>query len=348
MDDRYPLAPPSIAGLTASMAVGLLTVAAALPIILSPYHVIVASSALVLAIACLGLNLLLGYTGLLSLGHAAYFGAGAYAGAFWFTFGDMTSLEMHLASGVLAAAVLGSVVGLLCVRATGIFFTILTFAFAQVMHSLFVSGVAFRPFGERGKGIFLLYDGGLYIPRFTIFGADVAPEAFNTAFYYVVLAAFVASVAAMWRLVRTPFGLALRAIRDNAERAAFIGIRVRQYQWGAFVLSAAFTGLAGGLAGQLDRQVTPNQLDWLFSAYLVVAIILGGKAHFWGPVLGAFAVVTLREIALRFTGYHGLLLGTMLVIVLLAAPGGLAGAAPSVALFVTRIASWLRRWRRES
>lgn len=343
MGDRYPQPPPSIAGLTAPIAAGLLAVAAALPIVLNPYYVIVLSSALVLSIACLGFNLLLGYTGLLSLGHAAYFGIGAYAGAFLFTFGSMMSLEVHLASGVLAAAALASVVGLLCVRASGIFFTILTLALAQVVHSLFVSGVVFRPFGEHGKGYFLLYNGGLYIPRFTIFGADFAPEAFNTPFYYIVLAAFVASVAIMWRLVRTPFGLALRAIRDNAERAAFIGIPVRQYRWGAFVLSAMFTGLAGGLAGQLDRQVTPNQLDWLFSAYLVVATVLGGKSSFWGPVMGAFAAVTLREIALRFTGYHGLLLGTMLLIVLLTAPGGLAGAAASLPLCVTRIRSWLRR-----
>jgi branched-chain amino acid transport system permease protein len=322
----------------AALAAGALLLAAALPMVLDPYPVIVLSSALVLAIACLGVNLLLGYTGLLSLGHAAYFGVGAYAGAFLFTFGDMTSLEAHLASGVLAAAALAAIIGVLCVRATRIFFTILTLAFAQVVHSLFVSGAVFRPFGDHGKGFFLIGHGGLYIPRFTLFGTDLDPEPFNTALYYVILAVFLASVAVMLRLVHSPFGLALRAIRDNAERAALVGIPVRHYRWGAFVLSAVFTGLAGGLAGQLDRQVTPQQLDWPFSAYLVVATMLGGKGHFWGPVLGAFAVVALREIALRFTDYHNLLLGTMLVVVVLAAPGGLAGAAASLAPCLTRIA----------
>jgi branched-chain amino acid transport system permease protein len=331
------------AHLPAPLAAGVLVLAAALPMVLDPYHVIVLSSALVLAIACLGVNLLLGYTGLLSLGHAAYFGIGAYAGAFLFTFGDMMSLEVHLASGVLAAAALGSIVGLLCVRATRIFFAILTLAFAQVVHSLFVSGAAFRPFGEHGKGYFLIGHGGLYIPRFTLFGAELAPEVFNTVFYYVILAAFLAAVAVMWRLVHSPFGLALRAIRDNTGRAALVGIPVRRYRWGAFVLSAVFAGLAGGLAGQLDRQVTPQQLDWPFSAYLVVATMLGGKAHFWGPVLGAFAVVVLREIALRFTDYHGLLLGSMLVVVVLAAPAGLAGAAGALASSVARIATRRRR-----
>ncbi|MGH8648793.1 MAG: branched-chain amino acid ABC transporter permease, partial [Burkholderiales bacterium] len=287
--------------------------------------------------------LLFGYTGLMSFGHAAYYGMGAYAGAFLFSFGDMMSLEAHLASGVLAATALAAVFGLLCVQTTRIFFTILTLALAQVVHSLFVSGAVFLPFGERGKGFFYIGYGGFYIPRFTLLGTDLPPEVFNTAFYYVVLAAFLASVAVMWRLVHSPFGLALRAIRDNVERAAFIGIPVRQCCWGAFVLSAAFTGLAGALAGQLDRQVTPQQLNWPFSAYLVVATMLGGKSYFWGPVVGAFAVVAIKEITSRFTDYYNLLLGSVFVIIVLFAPAGLVGAAGSLATGVTRIALWLRR-----
>jgi branched-chain amino acid transport system permease protein len=327
----------------ALLAVGAVMFAAAMPLVLHPYHVIVVSSALVLAIACLGVNLLLGYTGLLSLGHAAYFGVGAYAGAFLFTFGDMLSLEGHLVAGVVAATTLAAVVGMLCVRSTRIYFTILTLAFAQVVHSLFVGGMVFRPFGEYGKGFFLIGEGGLYIPRFTLLGINVAPEVFNTVFYYVVLAAFLASTVSMWRLVHSPFGLALRAIRDNAERAEFVGIRVRRYRWGAFMLSAMFTGLAGGLAGQLDRQVTTQQLSWQFSAYLVVATVLGGKAHFWGPVVGALTVVLLREVALRFTEYYSLLLGSMLVIVVLAAPNGLAGAGVSLASRLSESARWMQR-----
>lgn len=135
------------------LAAGALALAAP-PLVLSPYHVIVLSSALILAIACLGLNPLLGYIGLLSLGHAAYFGIGAYAGAFLFTFADMMSLEGHLAAGVLAAAALGTIVGLLRVRATRIYFTILTLALAQVVHSLFVGGAAFRPFWRVREGSF--------------------------------------------------------------------------------------------------------------------------------------------------------------------------------------------------
>jgi branched-chain amino acid transport system permease protein len=325
------------------LVTSVLILATALPMVLDRYYVITLSFALVLAIACLGLNLLLGYTGLLSLGHAAYFGVGAYAGAFLFTFGNMTSLELYLASGVVAAVVLGSIIGLLCTRSTGISFSILTLAFAQVLHSLIISGAAFRPFGELGKGFFLVGDGGLYIPRFRFFGIDLVPERFDIAVYYLVLAALVLSIAVIWRVAHSPFGLALCAIRDNAERAALIGIRVRSYRWRAFVLSAAFTGLAGALAGQVDRQVTPDDLDWSFSVYLVAVTVLGGKAHFFGPILGAFAVVAFRDIALRFADYHNLLLGSMLIVVLLAAPDGLAGAVVSLATRVTRLGARARR-----
>jgi branched-chain amino acid transport system permease protein len=306
-----------------------LAAALALPFILDRYQLIVASSGVVLAIACLGLNLLLGYTGLLSLGHAAYFGIGAYAGAFLFTFADVMSLEVYLAAGVVAATVLATIVGVVCARATRMYFTILTLAFAQVLHSLVVSGAVFRPFGEVGKGFFLIGSGGLYIPRLSLLGAEFAPEAFEWVFYYAILAAFLLVALLMWRLVRSPFGIALRGIRDNEVRAAFIGIPVWRYRWAAFVLSAFVTGLAGGLSGQLDRQVTPQQLDWPFSAYLVVATVLGGKGYVWGPVLGAFATVFLREFTLRFTDYYSLLLGALLIVVVLAAPQGLAGVTTS-------------------
>jgi branched-chain amino acid transport system permease protein len=297
------------------------------PLVISPYSLLVLQSALTLAIACLALNLLLGYAGLLSLGHAVYFGIGAYAGGFLFTFADLRSFELYLASGLLAAAVLAAVVGALCVRATHIHFTILTLAFTQVVQSLFVGGAAFKPFGDIGKGFFLIGDGGLYLPRFSIASREIAAEIFPMAFYYVIALCFVSTVGILWRVVNSPFGMALRGIRDSASRAEFIGIHVRWLRWKAFVLSGIFTGLAGALAGQVDRQVTPHQLDWLFSAELVVATMLGGTRHFFGPVAGALAVVGLKEAALRFPLYHGLMFGVLLIAVVLVSPGGLASIA---------------------
>ncbi|GMQ90291.1 MAG: hypothetical protein BMS9Abin10_0649 [Gammaproteobacteria bacterium] len=301
-----------------------------LPLVLSPYPLVIASYALVFAIAGLGLNLLFGTTGLLSLGHAAYFGVGAYAGAFLYRFYDMSSLEAHLFSGVLAATVLATVFGFLCVRATKIHFTILTLAFTQMVHAVFISGAVFRLFGPLGWGLYLVGSGGLYIPRFTILGTEFAPDVFIPAFYYVILLAFFGSAALLWRIGRSPFGKALRAIRDNERRAAFIGVPVRQYRWYAFILSGAFMGLAGALYGQLARQITPQQLDWLFSAKLVLAIVLGGTQQFLGPVVGAFAFIGLDELSSRWPVGRSAVMGVLLIAVVLAFPRGLAGVAAAL------------------
>ncbi len=297
---------------------------ASVPLVVNPYYVIVVDYALIFSIACLGLNLLLGHAGLLSLGHAAYFGLGAYTGGFLFTFGDVTSFEVYLASGIVCAVLVASVVGFLCVRTTRIFFTILTLAFTQMLQALFVGGAAFRPFGQIGKGFFLIGDGGLYLPRFTLAGVDVEPERFITVFYYVILGAFASSAVLMWRLLRSPFGLALRATRDNETRARFIGIPVTRHRWTAFVISAVFMALAGGLFGQLVRQITPQQVGWFFSAELVAATVLGGTRAFGGPIIGAFAIVAITEVALRFPLSHHLVLGVLVIGVVLTCPGGLS------------------------
>lgn len=305
------------------LAVGILLLAS-VPLAVNPYYVIVTGYALVFSIACLGLNLLLGHAGLLSLGHAAYFGLGAYTGGFLFTFGDVTSFEVYLVSGIVVATTVAALVGALCVRTTRIFFTILTLAFTQMLQALFIGGAAFRPFGEVGKGFFLIGHGGLYLPRFTLAGMELEPERFSTVIYYVILAAFAGCVVLMWRILYSPFGLALRATRDNETRARFIGIPVTQHRWIAFVISAAIMALAGGLFGQLVRQVTPQQVGWFFNAELVAATVLGGTRAFGGPIMGAFVMVAITELALRFPLSHHFILGTLLIGVMILFPGGLA------------------------
>ena len=303
---------------------GVVLLLCAMPAVLPPYPLIELSYALVLAIACLGLNLVYGTTGLLSLGHAAYFGLGAYAGAFVFNVGDLRSLEAHLALGVATATGAAALAGAWCVRATRMHFTMLTLAVGELLRALFETGTAYRPFGDYGKGLFFVGHGGLYIPRFTMLGVAPAPERFIPTFYYVILAAFFAALALLWRITRSPFGMALRASRDNELRASFVGIRVRLSRWGAFVVSGAVVGLAGALYGQLDRQVTPEQLGWLFSAKLVVATIIGGTGWFLGPVAGGAVFVVLQHVANRFALSHGLVLGALLVVAVFAAPGGIA------------------------
>jgi branched-chain amino acid transport system permease protein len=297
---------------------------ASVPLAVNPYYVIVTSYALVFSIACLGLNLLLGHAGLLSLGHTAYFGLGAYTGGFLFTFGDVTSFEVYLASGIACAVLVASVVGFLCVRTNRTFFTILTLAFTQMLQALFIGGAAFRPFGEVGKGFFLIGHGGLYLRRFTLAGMEFESQRFSMVFYYVILAAFAGCIVLMWRILHSPFGKALRATRDNEIRARFIGIRVTAHRWIAFVISAAVMGLAGGLFGQLVRQVTPQQVGWFFNAELVAATVLGGTRAFSGPIMGAFVMVAITELALRFPLSHHFVLGTLLIGVMTLCPGGLA------------------------
>jgi branched-chain amino acid transport system permease protein len=294
-----------------------------MPVVLSPYSLIELCYALVLGLACLGLNLVYGTTGLLSLGHGVYFGLGAYPGAFLFNVADLHSLEAYVLLGVIVATTAAVLSGAACVRATRIHFTILTLAFGQLAQALFVTGAVYRPLGDYGKGLFYVGYGGLYIPRFTILGMDPPPERFIATFYYVILVAFAVALGILWRVSRSPFGMALRAIRDNEVRAAFVGIPVRTYRWRAFVLSGAITGLAGALYGQLDRQVTPEQLGWLFSAKLVIATIIGGTQWFLGPVLGGAVFMALQAIALS----HGLVLGVLMILVVLACPGGIAEAA---------------------
>ncbi len=313
---RHPLA---AAGLAAAAVLALL------PLVVSPYALIVVSHVLILAIACLGVNLLLGYAGLLSLGHAAYFGLGAYAGAFLRVFGYLGSFEAYLLSGLAASTAAAALVGLLCLRATRIYFTILTLAFGQVIHSLFVAGHVFRLAGDVGQGLYFVGEGGLYLPRLTMAGIEVSAERFPGVLYYVIAGAFLGCALVMWRIVHSPFGKALQAVRDNETRARFVGIPVGWCRWAAFVIAGAYAGLAGGLAGELDRQVTPEQLHWLLSAEFVLAIVVGGSRHFLGPVLGAVLLTLLEELALRVTLYHGMVLGALLIAVVFAFPGGAAG-----------------------
>lgn len=310
-----------------------------MPLVLPAYPLIVLCYALVFAIACLGLNLLFGTAGLLSLGHGTFFGVGAYAGAFLCRFSPVNSFEIYLFTGVVSSSVLAAVIGYPCVRATRIHFTILTLAFGMVVYSLFIDGAVFRLFGPMGWSLYLLGGGGMYIPRLTILGMELEVGRFVPVFYYVVFFAFFASTYLLWRIDRSVFGKALRAIRDNEVRAAHIGIPVRRLRWYAFTISGAFVGLAGGLYGQLSRQITPEQLHWLYSAKLVLAGVLGGTREFLGPILGAFVLEGLENVALRWTMLHNLVLGLLLIAVILVFPRGISGA-------VVVLLDWIRRRRR--
>ena len=292
------------------------------PYLFDPYRgAILLSYGLVFAIAALGFNLLLGYTGLLSFGHAAFFGVGAYAVAMMARYWDVRSMELFLLGGLLASAVVAALFGAVCVRHTRIFFSILALALSQVLWSL-----AFKFFWITGG------TDGLRAPTPYLLGGLLEPAEDKLAFlayryYYYVLAFFALASAAMWVIVHSPFGKALQAIRDNETRAEFVGVSVRRYRWLAFLISGTFTGLAGALWAPLNGLVTPDILFWGFSGEIVFLAVLGGFRSFAGPIVGAVAFNYLKTYAIGYTVYWQLALGAVLVTLVLVMPAGIVGTA---------------------
>ena len=290
-----------------------------LPYVVPPYQTVLLSYGLVFAIAALGFNLLLGYTGLLSFGHSAYFGTGAYAVAFTVKYLKLDSMEAFLLAGVLASGAVAALFGLLCVRYTRIFFGILTMALSQVLWSL-----AFKFFWVTGGS------DGLRVPTPTLLAGTVRAggdkfEFLSHRYYFYVLAVFVVCVAGMWVIVHSPFGKALQAIRDNETRAEFVGVQVWHYRWVAFLISGMFTGLAGALWVPLNGLTTPDILHWTFSGRMVFFTVLGGFQTFFGPVVGAVIYNYLETYAVGNTVYWQMVLGVVLVVLVLALPAGVVG-----------------------
>jgi branched-chain amino acid transport system permease protein len=304
---------------TLAWAAPVLAALIALPFVVPPYQTVLLTYGLVFAIAALGFNLLLGYTGLLSFGHSAYFGMGAYAVAFIVKYAKLESMEAFLLGGVLASGAVAAVFGVLCVRYTKIFFGILTLALSQVLWSL-----AFKFFWVTGGS------DGLRVPTPTLLGGAVRAgsdkfEFLSHRYYFYVLAVFVVAVALMWVIVHSPFGKALQAIRDNETRAEFVGVQVWHYRWVAFLISGMFTGLAGALWVPLNGLTTPDILHWTFSGKIVFFTVLGGFQTFFGPIVGAVIFNYLETYAVGHTVYWQMVLGIVLVALVLVLPAGIVG-----------------------
>ena len=296
-----------------------------LPFVVPPYQTVLLSYGLVFAIAALGFNLLLGYTGLLSFGHSAYFGVGAYAVAFVVKYLKIDSMEVLLLAGILGSAFVAALFGLLCVRYTKIFFGILTLALSQVLWSL-----AFKFFWVTGGS------DGLRVPTPTLLAGTVKIGAtagqdkldfLSHRYYFYVLAIFVICVVLMWVIVHSPFGKALQAVRDNETRAEFVGVQVWHYRWVAFLISGVYTGLAGALWVPLNGLTTPDILHWTFSGKIVFFTVLGGFQTFFGPIVGAVIYNYLETYAVGHTVYWQMVLGIVLVVLVLALPAGIVGTA---------------------
>ena len=291
---------------------------AAVPWLGSRYDTFLAEQIVIDALFAVSLNLLLGTTGLVSFGHVAYFGVGAYVcGILMKTYG--VPFVVALPAAGLGTALFALASGYFCVRLIKLYFAMLTLAFSQI-----VWAIAFKWNDVTGG------DQGLPdIPYPDLDWMDHVPWLtdlrIGDRFYLVSLVVIAVSLAVLQRVVRSPFGRVLTTIRDNPERAAFIGVNVRAYQLAAFVVAGTFAGFAGALYGIFSRGVFADYVFWSKSAEVMIMTILGGMGYFWGPPVGAAALVWLNQETTAYTEYWSFVLGSVLLVLLFAFPGGIVG-----------------------
>lgn len=269
-------------------------------------------NALCFAIFACAFNLLLGYTGLLSFGHAAFMGSAAYATG-WLVRSGGLSPELGVIAGTLVAAVLGLLVGLVAIRRQGIYFAMVTLAMAQMIYFICLQA----PFtgGE---------DGLQGVPRGRLLG--VLPLDNDLVMYFVVLAVFTAVFLGIMRIVHSPYGQVLKAIRENEPRAVSLGYDVDRYKLLAFVLSTALAGLAGSLKTLVLGFATLSDVHWSLSGEVVLMTLLGGMGTFAGPVIGAFTIVGLQNfLADRVGSWVTVIIGAIFVFCVIAFRRGIVG-----------------------
>ncbi|MCX7341792.1 MAG: branched-chain amino acid ABC transporter permease [Hyphomicrobiales bacterium] len=312
---------------SAALAIALaLCVLAALPFAAAalgnPAMTTLATRILIYAIAAASLNLVLGYGGLVSFGHAAFFGIGGYTVGILFhhqrfnetLFGLMLGTDQFLITlpaAILVSGLFAAVIGALALRTAGVQFIMITLAFAQMLFFLFV---ALKRYGG---------DDGLIIRRRnSLLDFNMRDD---TTFYFVTLVFVVLFFALIWRIVNSRFGLVLGGIRQSERRMAAIGISTYRYKLAAFIISGMGAGLAGALWANYARFVSPDMMHWTKSGELMVMVILGGAGTLLGPLFGSAALILLETVLAAYTERWQVFLGPILIVIILFFRGGLAG-----------------------
>jgi branched-chain amino acid transport system permease protein len=275
-----------------------------------------ATRVLVLGLAAMSLNFLLGFTGVLSFGHAAWFGLGAYGAGFTLKYLAL-STPLAVVAGMLLGGLCGAILGLLLVRRRGVYFAMVTIAFGQVFYY-----IAFQWSSVTGGD-----DGLRGFARqpidFGVFRLDILTNA--NAFYYFVLLCFALAVGVMGFILRSPFGRTMIAIRENERRARFLGIPIERHIWIAFTLSCFFMGIAGALYALTNNFADPRGLHYSQSGDFVMMAVMGGMRSFWGPLLGAAVFVVVQDYLSSVTVNWMSFVGLLFVLVVLFFPRGLLG-----------------------
>ncbi|HST02370.1 MAG TPA: branched-chain amino acid ABC transporter permease [Usitatibacter sp.] len=303
------------AAIAALVLLGLLL---AVPSLLSPYHVTLVLPAIAYSIALLGFNLLFGYTGLLSFGHALFVAIGGYGAAVLSGKLGVKSFEAIVVLSAAAAVVIALPIGLLAVRYVKIFFGILTLAFGMLFHSFL-----FKFYDVTGG------DTGMRVLRPTLLGRGYEDLDKTTwlvgPFYYYCVALLAILAFVMWRVVRSPFGLHLVATRENRRKAEYLGVRVRAFRLIAFAVSAFYCAVGGAILAINTGQADPELAYWTHSGELVFMTVLGGFGNFLGPVVGAFSFIFLKDQLVGLTQYWRFWLGAILILLVVLFPRGLSG-----------------------
>jgi len=279
------------------------------PLIGGDFYLGLAARILIFALAATSLNLILGFGGLVSFGHAAFVGVGAYTAAVLLQSG-VTSAWLLWPAAMAVSALFAALIGAISLRTRGVYFIMITLAFAQMLYYLALSTKAYG--GDDGLSL---------AARGTLgWGLGLANE---RTFYWATLALATLALLGVWRLLNARFGHALQAMRENEQRMEAVGFAVYGHRLAAFVIAGALAGLAGALLASLGGFVSPSMMQWGQSGLLMVMVILGGVGHLWGGVIGAVVFLLLEEVLSHYTIYWQFALGAALLAVVLAAPNGL-------------------------
>lgn len=294
------------------VSVAVLVVLAAAPLFLAPFATTTLSRVLVFALFAVSLDLLVGVTGLPSLGHAAYFGSGAYA-AGWVSINVTAEAPVPLLAGLGVGALAAALTGWITARSAGVFFLMLTLAIGEI-----VGQVANTWESVTGGA-----NGLTGIPAVRVAGTPLANAGYT---HWYVLVVFALGFALVWTVARSPFGDALRGIRDNEPRMRALGYSTSLYKYAVFVLAGGVAGMAGSLLVAQQRLVSTADAGFLISSLMLLAVVIGGAGSLWGAVLGAALVVVVRDaLGPTFDGHGPLVLGIVFVAVVYLLPRGAAG-----------------------
>jgi branched-chain amino acid transport system permease protein len=292
-------------------------------LLLAPYwmaplggYTALATRVLVLGLAAMSLNFLLGFTGVLSFGHAAWFGLGAYGAGLTLKFLTV-STPLAVIAGILLGGLCGAILGLLLVRRRGVYFAMVTIAFGQVFYYIAFQWSSLTG-GDDGLRGFHRQPLDFGFLKIDILGNDIA-------FYYFVLFCFALAVGAMGFILRSPFGRTMIAIRENERRSRFLGIPIERHIWIAFTLSCFFMSFAGALYALTNNFADPRGLHYSQSGDFVMMAVMGGMRSFWGPLLGAAVFVVVQDYLSSITTNWMSFVGLLFVLVVLFFPRGLLG-----------------------